>query len=179
MKINRLDFIETTAFMERKRTIDKVNEIIDTINESPIYTDDFYNKDEIDDIVRNDVKRYDITDKMNVSGNGFTIDANFIDGDILVVDIRTSNNAPIISGAFVPPKTNGNGVLITVKSFFGTSQSGKQNIDENLNYVKNNSGCTYTPIENVMTFGDSITFTSNYHNNISTEYSKIYLYRVV
>lgn len=179
MRITRLDFIETTAFMERKRTIDKVNEIIETVNNAPIYTDDFYDKDEIDDMIRNDVKRYDISDKMTLSGDGFTIDTNFIDGDIVVIDIRTSNNAPIISGAFVPPKTNGNGYLITVKSFFGTSQSGNQNKDRNLIYVKNNLGCVYTPNEHSITYGGTITLSTTYFNNISVENSKIYLYRVV
>ena len=47
--IKRLDFIETTAFMERKRTIDKLNEVIDTINDTPIDFGDFYNKEEIDE----------------------------------------------------------------------------------------------------------------------------------
>lgn len=93
MDIEPLDYIERTAFKERKEIITKVNEIVEKVNES-MDPDDYYTKSEIDGII-GDIDIPDMTNYYTKTQTDYKIsELKHYENPRLNVTVTEINNVP-------------------------------------------------------------------------------------
>ena len=99
MDIEPLEYIERTAFKERKQIITKVNEIVEKVNES-MDPDDYYTKSEIDEIVDNidipDMDNYYTKTQTDYKISAFGDELKYYENVANNITVTIINNNPAI-----------------------------------------------------------------------------------